>query len=116
MGSDNMGPGDMDPGDMGSGDMGPDDIGDTSDTADTAESISIKARTTAVKNLDWVEEEKIMVDWNIILRVGTWNVRSLSDSDRSAGGVQAQRNVILDMGAEDSRSSPYKSADGKELS
>jgi hypothetical protein len=100
MGSDNMGPGDMDPGDMGSGDMGPDDIGDTSDTADTAESISIKARTTAVKNLDWVEEEKIMVDWNIILRVGTWNVRSLSDSDRSAGGVQAQRNVISDVGAE----------------
>ena len=40
------------------------------------------------------------MSWNTILRVGTWNVRSLSNSDRSSGGEQAQRDVMSDLGAQ----------------
>jgi hypothetical protein len=59
-----------------------------------AEAERIAAQLAAVAGLNWVPmpEEKVTVSWNVILRVGTWNVRSLSNSnsDRSSSGEQAQ--------------------------
>jgi hypothetical protein len=65
-----------------------------------AEADRIAAEATAVAGADWVPEEKVSVRWNTILRVGTWNVRSLSNSDRSSGGEQAQRDVMSDLGTQ----------------
>jgi hypothetical protein len=67
--------------------------------AELAEAAAVEAATAAVASLDWAEQEKVVVSWNTILRVGTWNVRSLSSSDRSSGGEQAQRDVMSDVGA-----------------
>ena len=84
------------------------EAGDTADARIKAEAAArtkaeaerIAAEAATVAGLDWVPEEKVSVSWNTILRVGTWNVRSLSNSDRSSGGEQAQRDVMSDLGAQ----------------